>query len=497
MRRTHVIAALALTLAATVLPTATTSASHQAEQRRPSAVGHDAADRALHRADAALDGGDGAEPDATLALRDLARALPALDPDERQWARALLARPTSPTDPFGDSYRAPSKRTCSTNICVHWVPRTSDAPPSRAWVSRTMDVMKQTWAREVGGLGYKRPVRDGGRGGNDRFDVYLKDVGANGLFGYCAPERTARDSRWRASGYCVLDDDFARSQFGQKPILSLKATAAHEFFHAVQFAYDYAEDGWFMEATATWMEERVYDGVNDNRRYLDSGQLAFPGRPLDVFEDFGAAQYGNWVFFEYLSGQFGTAVVRSAWQGAGAVGNDRGLYSIQAVADALPAGTTFLELFGDYTTSNTEPSEFYPEGDRWPAAPAARRHELTSTADSAGGAFSIDHLASRSVRVVPGADAGSQLEVSVNGPAASRQPVASVVVHHDDGTVTLEPITLNGNGLGSVTVDFDRRATITLANASTSFNCWEGTAYSCRGIASHDDRPFTYAVTAR
>ncbi len=188
-----------------------------------------------------------------------------------------------------------------------------------------MDVMKQTWAHEVGGLDYRRPVRDGNRGGNNRFDVYLKNVGANGLFGYCAPERTTKDSRWSASGYCVLDDDFARSQFGQKPILSLKATAAHEFFHAVQFAYDYAEDGWFMEATATWMEERVFDGVNDNRRYLEAGQLGFPGRPVDVFEDFGAAHYANWVFFEYLSNEVGANVVRAAWEGAAAVGDERGL----------------------------------------------------------------------------------------------------------------------------------------------------------------------------
>ena len=336
MRRTHVIAVLALTLSATVLPAATTSASTPAEQHRPSVVGRDAAaERALHRADAVLDGVDGAQQDATLALRDLAGALPSLDPAERRRATALLARPTSRSDPYGDSYRAPSKRTCSTNICVHWVPRTSDAPPSRAWVTRTMDVMKRTWTREVGGLGYRRPVKDGARGGNNKFDVYLKDVGANGLFGYCAPERTTAASKWVASGYCVLDDDFARSQFAQQPILSLKATAAHEFFHAVQFAYDYAEEGWFMEATSTWMEERVFDGVNDNRRYLPFGQLGAPQRSLDVFQNAGGAQYGNWAFFEYLSEHFGTQIVRTAWRQAAAVGRNRGRYSIEAVKEAV------------------------------------------------------------------------------------------------------------------------------------------------------------------
>jgi len=495
MRRAHVLAVLALTLSATVMPAVSTSAASE----RAAAHGREmAADRALDRADEALNGTATARPDATLALRDLARALPSLDAAERDRATALLARPTSHSDPYGDSYRAPSRSTCSANICVHWVSRTSDAPPNRAWVRHTMRVLKQTWSAEVGGLGYRPPLRDGRAGGDGRLDVYLKDVGAKGLFGYCAPERTARNSRWRASGYCVLDDDFARSQFRQAPDRSLKATAAHEFFHAVQFAYDYAEDAWFMEATATWMEEQVFDSVNDNRRYLNAGQLGIPARPVDVFESFGAAHYGNWVFFEYLSHRFGPQVVRDAWDGA-AAGSDRGLYSTEALENALlPPREPFPDVFRDYTASNTEPASFYPEGAQWPAAPFARRYVLTSGAVSEG-KFRIDHLASRSVRVVPGTgvgDPGTLLEVTVNGPAASHGSVASVVVHPADGPARIEPIPLNIQGDGSTSVAFERRATITLTNASTDFTCRRGTAYSCRGIPSDDAQPFTYTVQA-
>ncbi len=499
MRRTHVIAVLALTLSATVLPAVSTSAAGD-----PATVSgrETAADRALHRADAVLDGVLGVEQDATLALRDLARALPSLDPAERQRAAALLARPTSRTDRYGDAYRVPAKRTCSPRICVHWVSRTADAPPSRAWVTRTKDILRRTWAREVGSLNYRPPARDGGRGGDRRFDVYLKDVGRNGVYGYCAPERRTAASRWVASGYCVLDDDFARSQFRQRPILSLKATAAHEFFHAVQFAYDYGEDGWWMEATATWMEERVFDSVNDNRQYLPYGQLGAPQRSLDEFQNAGGAQYGNWVFFEYLSQEFGNAIVRNAWRQAAAVGAKRGQYSIQAVEDALPGGSTFQDVFRDYTASNTHPSPFYPEGDRWEAAPFARKHVLTDAEPETGSSFRIDHLASRSVRIVPGAglgDPGSELEVRVNGPRTSRSPVASVVVVQADGSVNPPiPVSLDPTGHGTLVVPFDiKRATITLANASTRFNCWEGTAYSCHGIAHDNAQRFGYVVTAQ
>jgi hypothetical protein len=500
MRPTHVIAAVALALSATVLPAVSTSAAGDLR----TVSGREAAgDRALRHAYAVLHG-VGRGQDATLALRDLAQALPSLGPAERRQATAMLARPTDPHDHFGDSYRAPAKRACSPNICMHWVTRTSDAPPSRAWVHRTMDVMKQVWAREVGAMNYRRPLRDGHRGGDGRLDVYLKDVGAQGFFGYCATERRSQTSMWKASGYCVLDDDFARSQFHAPPPVSLKATAAHEFFHEVQFAYDFNEDAWWMEATATWMEEQVFDGANDNRRYIPFGQIGVPSTPLDEFQNAGAAQYGNWAFFEYLSRHFGREIVRSAWQGAAASGAARGLYSLQAIEAALPAGTRLPEVFRDYTAANADPSAFYPEGGFWKPAPPAQQRVVTRANPEKGGRFAkIDHLTSRGVRVLPGsglADPDSQLEVSVDGPVRLTSPGASLVIEMANGDVRMRPVVLNPQGVGTLTVGFDnvtvRRATLVLANASTRFDCRHGTPYSCRGIARDDDQAFIYTFTA-
>lgn len=500
MRPAHVVAAVALALSATVLPAVSTSAAGDP----PTVSGREAAaDRALQRADAVLDG-LGRGQDATLALRDLAQALPSLGPAERRRATAMLARPTDPHDQFGDSYRAPAKRACSPNICMHWVTRTTDAPPSRAWVSTTMDVMKQVWAREVGAMNYRRPLRDGDRGGDGRLDVYLKDVGVQGLFGYCATERRSQTSKWKASGYCVLDDDFARSQFGAPPRVSLKATAAHEFFHEIQFALDFGEDAWWMEATATWMEEQVFDGANDNRRYIPFGQIGVPNTPLDEFQDIGSAQYGNWPFFEYLSRHFGREIVRTAWQAAAAVGDDRGRYSLEAIAAALPAGTTVPEVFRDYTAANTEPSAFYPEGEHWDPAPPAQKQVVTGAVPEKSGGFpEVDHLTSRGVRIVPGsglADPDSKLEVTVDGPAGRTSPGASLVIRMVNGDVLRRAIVLNAQGVGTRTVGFDnvdvQRATLVLANASTRLDCRNGTPYSCRGIPRDDNQAFSYILKA-
>ena len=87
------------------------------------------------------------------------------------------------------------------------------------------------------------------------------------FYGYCTTddpniidEETTYEY-WDASAYCVLDNDYSSTQFPNPttPLENLQVTAAHEYFHAVQFAYDIGEDAWLMEATATWVEDEVFD----------------------------------------------------------------------------------------------------------------------------------------------------------------------------------------------------------------------------------------------
>ncbi len=45
-------------------------------------------------------------------------------------------------------------------------------------------------------------------------------------------------------------------------------TFAHEYNHILQMGYDAYQDAWFAESTATWMENQVYDGIDDYLRYV-------------------------------------------------------------------------------------------------------------------------------------------------------------------------------------------------------------------------------------
>jgi hypothetical protein len=511
-RRSLAPAALALVAGLAVLSPAPSSAT---DGGRPTGPAPQAADRAHARAGHALDrarevlsGVPVAElpaaaeaPDATLALRDLFAALPELSGAQRAAADRILARPTNGRDP--DAYRVRSRKTCGTHVCVHWVPTTSDAPPGRGWVDLTMSTMNAVWKREIGALGYRKPASDGTRGGNARLDVYLSDVGADGLYGYCQPETTVPGSPRRASGYCVLDNDFARTQFQAPPKESLRVTAAHEFFHASQFNYDSLEDDWFMEATATWMEERVYDSINDNRQYLRAGQVARPGEPLDVFNQYGSNQYGNWTFFEYLSSRWGNGIVRSAWNKAGAFAGAPNQYSTRAVRSVLAPHGGFPAVYSTVSAANTRPAETYAEGASWPSAAVARSWTLSKADPSRSDSARIDHMAARNLRATPGAslDASAwRLRVSVNGPRATTSPTAYLTIDRTGDRSTLtRRVRLNAQGNGRRSVPFSRAAvagvTLTLANASTRFNCDEGTYLSCEGKPLDNNR--AYAVTVK
>ncbi|MDO9456886.1 MXAN_6640 family putative metalloprotease [Nocardioides sp.] len=439
-------------------------------------------------------------PEATLALRDLFLARPTLGDVGGRFAGGLLARPTAGAgDPFADGYTAPATRRCSAHFCLHWVRRGADAPATPAWPAATLRVLEQVWRHHVDTLGYRAPDTDGRRGGNAKFDVYLKDVGSRGLYGYCAPERRVAGQPQQASGFCVLDDDFARAQFGRAPMQTLRVTAAHEFFHAVQFAYDFTEDPWLLESTATWMEERFADGVDDNRAYLQFGQLARPQVPLDLFETGGYAHYGNWTFWEFLGRRYGIDVVREVWRRAGTGGGLPDDYSTQALARVLAPRGGLPRAYAAYAAGNLDPARTYPEGSVYPLPPVVPRR-LSATARRTTVTTRLDHLTSRAVRLSPRGSLprGQRLALALDAPDRSRGSAAYLVLTRADGSVQQRQIRLNRRGFGKTRVRFDRSTTsvtVVLANASTRYRCDRGTTLACEGTPLDQRRRFVFRAS--
>jgi len=502
MRRPVVTAAAALV---TVLALASPARSTPL----PATGGHVAspqaqAERALRAATAVL-AGKAPRTDASMALLRLRLTMHALGRADRRQAAAILARPTDQADPYGESYSVKAERRCSAHICIHWVPTTQDAPPSTTWVTKQLRMMNAVWNYEVGKLGYRPPPSDGNRGGGGagKFDVYLKELYHQGLYGETVAERPTPDNKDLYSSYLLLDNDFKRSQYGADPMQVARVTAAHEFFHAVQYGYDAREDPWLMESTATWMEDQFDDSSNDNRQYLPWSQLHRPGTPLDTFSSTSFEQYGNWAFFEYLSEHYGRSIVKTVWRHAAAFGTEGHQFSAQAIHTSLKSHGGMARVYGSYASGNTVPASTYAEGDAYPAAPPAAKATLTRASRAQTWTKRVRHLAAVDLRATPGPDlTGLQwrLRLVANAPARASDPSVVALVQRASGRLTQVHVHLSPTGHGRVTLPFSSarvtRVTITLANASTRFRCHTGGAYSCRGTPRDAHPSFSVRLVA-
>ncbi|WP_244931581.1 MXAN_6640 family putative metalloprotease [Nocardioides sp. W7] len=466
----------------------------------------------LEEADGLLRGSSSGR-DASLVLLELARSRTALPAARRAEADRILARPTDNPDPQQFGYRAGAQPTaaCQDGFCVHWARQTSDAPDLSDGNGNGrpdyVDLVFTTLAEVSGtyaGAGYRRPVADGIRGGGlDQFDVYLVDSGTrgDGIYGYCAPEGVTSAQQRSATAYCALDNDFAEFP-SHTPTENLQVTLAHEYFHAVQLAYDLTEDPWFLESTATWVEDEVYDGVNDNVQYLRNSPMSQPGVPLDQGE--GMRVYGSWIFFRHLSeveprAQGGLpTIIREIWERAAGPA-----YSIQAVEAVLgERGRSMTATVARFSAANRHPRSSYAEGSRYPAT-TPESSARVARGQSRRAALTLDHLGSGTLRYRPDTGASrraGRLRITVDLPRRSRPTAAVLTVRQESGRLRTRVVRVDRSGGARITLPFAagrvRYVDVTLVNAATRYRCGRGTVHSCRGRSLDDDLTLRVQVRA-
>jgi len=459
---------------------------------------------------------DGAHTELTLALRDLALLKNDLPADQRPAAERLLARPTDGNnDQFNDGYKAPEQTpVCSDVVCVHYVTTTQDKVPAGDantngvpdyvdFAVATMTNVHNTYVA----AGYRPPKSDlaaANNGGNALPDVYLTNVGDDGFYGYCATDQNLPANQPQDTwGYCVLDNDYANDEFpAHTPKQNFQVTAAHEYFHAVQFGYDVSEDGWVMEATATWAEDELYDGVNDNVAYLRGGPMKLPHMSLDQF--FEGFHYGTWIFFRHLTERFGTSVggmptlVRDLWRRLDDAPGGHHDYSLEGLKKVLQRRDMSLtEAFARFSAANRSPGRSYDEGkaNNYPQAPLAATRTLTKRAPRTGQLqLTLDHLAAGTIRYKSGDSLGSdawRLRLSLDMAARWKGTGAILTIQPRSGSPRTKLVKLNKDGNAAPTLAFSTRRVryveVTLVNASDDFRCNRNTRFSCQGQPKFDN----------
>jgi Family of unknown function (DUF6055) len=315
-----------------------------------------------------------AAPGAALASPGLASAVPSLaSPAQKPFIAPKprptegRGRPTDNPDPNRNAYsvpQAPRSPACGPNFCVHWVAEGLDAPNLKDsngdgvpdYVQRVLSVAEHVHSVENDKLGWREPKSDGNMGGgNGKTDIYLSQIGGE-LFGYAAPDpgqtSKAHPIPRRLHGYLVLDNDYSAFEFPRtNPLSDLEVTIAHEYNHILQFGYDAYQDPWFAESSATWMEDQVYNNINDYLRYVGRWVHRFD-TPLTTSS---IKEYGSAVWNEWLARRYGLSIVRKAW--AGAIHARPGGFSVNAYERAIRAAGP-SDLSHDFTRFAADVAEW-------------------------------------------------------------------------------------------------------------------------------------------
>lgn len=174
------------------------------------------------------------------------------------------------------------------------------------WVEKVAGVFEYVYGVEVEKMGYTAPP------GTVYYDVYLRDLASESVYGYTQNDATGVTSVSYPS-WIEIDRSFTSAIYHPYSALtSLRITAAHEFHHAIQFGYNAYFNTGYAEMTSTWMEDEVYDSGNQLYDYLDAYLPYVDTDSLDKTS--GDSKYGRWVFNRYLTElQQSRTVVRTVW----------------------------------------------------------------------------------------------------------------------------------------------------------------------------------------
>ncbi|MDO9457268.1 MXAN_6640 family putative metalloprotease [Nocardioides sp.] len=460
--------------------------------------------------------------DLTMALREVANTRTSLTGADRAAAEAILKRPTATGGDGTLSYTVPEATpVCSADICVHYVSTSVDAVnPADANSSGVPDYVELTLAVLTGvhndyiAAGYREPKPDGNLGGaGGKIDVYLGELGPDGLYGYCTSDQPEPDptpnsyDRW---AYCALDNDYSSDEFPTNtPVENLQVTVAHEYFHATQYAYDRYEDSWLLEATAAWVEDEMFDAVDDNLQYLASSQLRRPDTSLDTFGNNGF-HYGTWSFFRFLTEKYRTRkgklprLVLDIFLKADGAKGKPDQYSWQAINTVLKKKrTTGAAMLGAYAVANRRPAQRYSEGkaNHYPVAPLAGSLKITAR-KGARANIRLNHLTTATGRLTPKSLTAGNWKLKLTFDLAPKVRGSSVLITSaaKAGKVRTSKVRLNRQGDAVKRIPFSSSkiawVEVTLVNGSGRFKCFTQGAYSCQGKALDQKVPMKFTAFA-
>ncbi len=219
-------------------------------------------------------------------------------------------------------------------------------------------ILSHVYKKEVDTMGYKKFKEDTTAG--PYFDVYIKKL--TGEYGYTSWDE---DNCTKCTPYIVVSNDYNDGGYYTSGIDALKVTLAHEFFHALQINYrwDYNYIYWY-EISSVWMEDIVYDSVNDYLSYVDD-YYNNTNEPLN--KNFGISMYGKAIWAMYFTENYKNIdIVKECWENYEIPGKD----PIDVFDEVLDNGFGYnylnFAIWNVFTGAFSDTVNYFSEGNLFP-----------------------------------------------------------------------------------------------------------------------------------
>ncbi|MFN8549441.1 MAG: MXAN_6640 family putative metalloprotease [Candidatus Eisenbacteria bacterium] len=357
---------------------------------------------------------------------------------------ALLARPT--LNSFEDTahFRVHFSTT-GANIVWGW--------PNRAYLDATKLSAETSWTFYHTTKGWQAPPSDGTNGGgNNLIDLYIDDLGTSVYGVTYAESPVAGGYPNDYTAYFIIDNDYTGFGYSDRT-LPMQVTVAHEYHHVVQMGY-VINISWWMENMSTFMEDEVYDSIDDNYNYMSFHTTAIFNKMSTAN---GAYEYGSFIWPTFLKENWDHSLVKdvetcsattniftcfdtalapyaSDYASAQAEFNVWNFYMSAARND----GNHYIEA-GTYPVTPAYDKQYttYPQSAQHPTTSPERRPEAT--------AYSIQRFKPQT------GSADNQLTITFDGPDCTKQVC---VIAKEVGSATFHEyyMALDATGHGSVSI---------------------------------------------
>ncbi len=290
------------------------------------------------------------------------------------------------------------------------------------------------WDVEINQLGFQAPPDSNGQP-VQLYPIYFTAFGYYGLTNFDLTADIAALPGNNYTSYIEINSNFYQHNFYTSGLQALKVTIAHEFNHAIQLGYNFhiengyllSPDVFFMEMTSTWLEDYVYDEVNDYWQYLKFFLPAIDSKPFNSASAFDP--YANSLYLHMLEKMYSGQIVPEIWR------QIKTNNVLQAVNNALAQhNSSFGESYIQYavwtyfTGSRAQPGQFFPEAADYPLININRNQDDLSADLSA--------LRMRHVQLFVEQNSVYQAKVSAAGSAGYN-------THLPNGLRFMAPVTFN------------------------------------------------------